>query len=286
MKLLIVGHNGMLGSDMMVAARNCGHEVAGADFPDIDITNIDTTRRAVQAAQPDAIVNCAAYTAVDACETNRETAFAVNAQGAGLLAQCAQEIGAVFVHYSTDYVFDGSKTAPYVESDPTSPASVYGKSKLEGELLVQKQCSKAFIFRIAWLYGIGGNNFVKTIRNIARKSATTNTPLKVVNDQFGTPTWTVAVCRQTLRMLATGHFGLYHATSEGKCSWFDFASAIVRAADIRCAVLPCTTAEFPRPAPRPMNSVLENERLKKLGMNVMPQWEEAFGEFVKTEASN
>ena len=283
MKILIVGHNGMLGSDMMAAARKGGHSVVGVDFPDIDITKIDSIRRRVETARPEAIVNCAAYTAVDACETNRDAAFAVNALGAGLLAQCAQEAESVFVHISTDYVFDGRKTSPYVESDPTNPATVYGKSKLEGELLVQKNCTRAFIFRIAWLYGAGGNNFVKTIRNIARKNAAANVPLKVVNDQFGTPTYTVDVCRQTLHMLATGHFGLYHSTSEGKCSWFDFASAIVRAAQIPVTLVPCTTAEFPRPAPRPMNSVLENERLKNLDMNVMPQWEEAFAEFLRDE---
>jgi dTDP-4-dehydrorhamnose reductase len=273
----------MLGSDMIAVAREQGFEVTGIDFPDIDITDLATIRSAIGTARPDAVVNCAAYTAVDKCETDKKTAFAVNSVGAGLLAQGAQEAGATFVHFSTDYVFDGKKTAPYLESDPPNPATVYGQSKFEGELQVQRNCEKSFIFRIAWLYGIGGNNFVKTIRNVARKNAASGAPLNVVSDQRGTPTWTVDVCRQTLALLPTHHYGLYHSTSEGECSWFDFAKAIVRAAAIPCTVLPCTTAEFPRPAPRPMNSILENERLKRLDLNLMPPWETSFGAFLRTE---
>jgi dTDP-4-dehydrorhamnose reductase len=270
MNILIVGHNGMLGQDMVRAARGAGHRVTGMDFPDIDITRNDSTQKAVAQVKPQAIINCAAYTAVDACETDRDRAFAVNAEGAGLLARYADEYGCALAHFSTDYVFDGRKKSPYVESDPVNPESVYGKSKLEGELKVRKNCKRSFVFRIAWLYGTGGNNFVKTMRTLAQKNAAANTPLRVVNDQFGTPTYTVDVCRQTLRMVNTAHFGLYHCASEGRCSWYDFALEIVRAAGIPVQVLPCTTAEFPRPAPRPANSVLENSGLKKLGMNIMP----------------
>jgi dTDP-4-dehydrorhamnose reductase len=214
------------------------------------------------------IINCAAYTAVDACETDRDRAFAVNADGAGLLACSARAHDCSFVHFSTDYVFDGTKTGPYIESDPANPVSVYGKSKLEGELLVRNNCKQSFIFRIAWLYGTGGSNFVKTIRNVARKNAAA---------------YTADVCRQTLRMIETPHFGLYHSTSEGECSWFDFASEIVRCAGIPAQVQPCTTAEFPRPAPRPANSVLENGGLKRLGLNFMPHWKEAFAAFLRDE---
>jgi dTDP-4-dehydrorhamnose reductase len=284
MNILIVCHNGMLGKDMVLAARNAGHHVTGVDFPDIDITRIDSIQKQVAGIKPEVIINCAAYTAVDACETDRDKAFAVNARGAGLLARCADEARAAFVHFSTDYVFDGTKAVPYVETDPVNPASVYGKSKLEGEVQVQKGCSRSYIFRIAWLYGKNGANFVKTIRNLAQKNASTDTPLRVVNDQFGTPTYTVDVCRQTFGMIETrGHFGLYHSTSEGECSWYDFAVEIVRATGIQVKVLPCTTAEFPRPAPRPMYSVLENSRLKKLGLNMMPDWKEAFEKFLKEE---
>jgi dTDP-4-dehydrorhamnose reductase len=285
MRVLIVGHKGMLGSDMMGAARAAGHEATGIDFPDIDITKKESIEKCFAAAAPQAVINCAAYTAVDACETNCDAAFAVNAAGAGLLARAAEERKAACVHFSTDYVFDGTATRPYVESDATNPTSVYGRSKLEGERLVLKNSTHAFIFRIAWLYGAGGNNFVKTIRSIALKNAASGAPLRVVNDQTGTPTWTVDVCAQTLRMMTTQHYGLYHATSEGRCSWFDFAVAIVRAAGTPVQVQPCSTAEFPRPAPRPMFSVLENSGLKKIGKNIMPAWEVAFEKFLREEKS-
>jgi dTDP-4-dehydrorhamnose reductase len=281
MKILVIGHNGMLGSDMMIVARSAGHDVIGIDVPDIDITKRESIQQCLAAVNPQTIINCAAYTAVDACETNSELAFAVNAQGAGLLAGCAHESKAVLVHFSTDYVFDGTKKQPYVESDPTNPVSVYGRSKLEGEQLVQKNCRRSFIFRIAWLYGAKGSNFVKTIQTLAQKNLSLGIPLRVVNDQVGTPTWTVDVCRQTFGMIGTEHYGLYHCTSEGRCSWFDFALEIVRAAGIGAQVVPCSTAEFPRPAPRPANSVLENSGLKKLGLNSMPHWKEAFEEFLR-----
>jgi dTDP-4-dehydrorhamnose reductase len=283
MDILIVGHNGMLGQDMVLTARNAGHRVTGIDFPDIDITKSSSVQQHVAKANPQAIINCAAYTAVDSCETDRDRAFAVNAEGAGLLARYADKYGCTLVHYSTDYVFDGRKTSPYVESDPVNPVSVYGKSKLEGELLVRKNCKRSFVFRIAWLFGTHGSNFVKTLRTLARKNAATGTPLRVANDQFGTPTYTVDVCKQTFGMIDTGRFGLYHCTSEGKCSWYDFAVEIVRAAGSPVQVQPCSTAEFPRPAPRPVNSVLENSGLKKLGMNLMPHWKEAFEEFLRDE---
>jgi len=283
MNILIVGHNGMLGQDMVRAARGAGHRVTGVDFPEIDITKQESVQPRVAAEKPQVVINCAAYTAVDACETDRDRAFAVNAHGAGLLAHAAGECGSVFVHFSTDYVFDGTRTGPYRESDPVNPVSVYGKSKLEGELLVRDICLRSFIFRIAWLYGTGGNNFVKTIRSLAQKNAAANSPLRVVSDQTGSPTYTYDVCRQTLHMLQTKHFGLYHCTSEGECSWYDFAAEIVRAAGIPAQVLPCTTAEFPRPALRPANSVLENSGLKKLGLNLMPHWKEAFAAFLRDE---
>jgi dTDP-4-dehydrorhamnose reductase len=283
MNILIVGNNGMLGQDMARAARDAGHTVYGIDLPEIDITKSDSVRRHVAEVKPQAVINCAAYTAVDACETDRGRAFAVNAHGAGFLALAAEECGAALVHFSTDYVFDGIKSGPYIESDPVNPLSVYGKSKLEGEVLVQKNCKRSFIFRTAWLYGTGGSNFVKTIRELAKKNSAADSPLRVVNDQSGSPTYTADVCRQTFGMLGTGHFGLYHCTSEGQCSWYDFAVEIIRTSGIRATVEPCTTAEYPRPARRPANSVLENSGLKKLGLNLMPHWKDAFASFLRDE---
>ncbi len=290
MKILIVGHNGMLGNDMLTAAARAGHEACGIDFPDIDLTRPESVRAGVLDRRPDAVVNCAAFTAVDACETEAGKAFAVNALGAGNLARAADEARSVLVHYSTDYVFDGRATVPYVESDPTGPRSVYGRSKLEGERLVTEGSARSFIIRIAWLYGTTGNNFVKTIRKLAQKNGAAGSPVRVVNDQVGSPTCTLDVCAQTLCLLESGRFGLYHGTSEGQCSWYDFARAIARAAGYGTIVEPCTTAEFalvaPHSAPRPSWSVLENAALKRLGLNRMPHWEEAFSAFLKAEAQS
>jgi dTDP-4-dehydrorhamnose reductase len=283
MKLFVIGNDGMLGQDMVRIAREAGHEVFGATFPAIDITKPESVREQMETERPDAVINCAAYTAVDACETERETAFAVNATGAGIVAGCAEAIDIPVVHFSTDYVFDGKGTKPYVETDPTGPASVYGQSKLRGETLVQEKNTRAFILRIAWLYGTNGKNFVKTMRALGKKSVETGKPVRVVNDQFGSPTYTVDVCRQTLRLLSTSRYGLYHSTNRGVCTWFDFAKEIMAAAGIPCIVEPSTTVEFsrayPQSAPRPAWSVLENRNLNAIGMNGMRPWKQAFEAF-------
>jgi dTDP-4-dehydrorhamnose reductase len=283
MKILIIGCNGQLGRDMMRAGSNRNFDTHGVDFPAVDITNAQSVRDAVSQARPDVIINCAAYTAVDACEKDVEKAYAINSDGVRHLAIAAKQVGAQCVHISTDYVFDGTKKGPYVETDATNPLSVYGKSKLAGEQELIKTYDRHFIVRIAWLYGTRGNNFLKTIRSLAEKRMATKEPLKVVNDQVGTPTYTMHVCNQILSLINTDHFGLFHSTNEGQCSWFDFAQAIVKAYGLPVDVTPCTTAEFPRPAPRPANSVLENERLKKLGLNIMPQWETGLEEYMEEE---
>jgi dTDP-4-dehydrorhamnose reductase len=285
MKLLIIGCNGQLGRDMMRAGSNRNFDTRGVDFPAVDITNAQSIRDAVSHALPDVIINCAAHTAVDACEKDAEKAYAINCDGVRHLANAAKQVGARCVHISTDYVFDGTKKGPYVETDAPHPISVYGKSKLAGEQELIKTYDRYFIVRIAWLYGTRGNNFLKTIRSLAEKSAATGEPLKVVNDQIGTPTYTMHVCKQILSLINTDRFGLFHSTNEGQCSWYDFAKAIVSAYGLLARVVPCTTEEFPRPAPRPANSVLENERLKKLGLNIMPQWEEGLEEYMREEKS-
>jgi dTDP-4-dehydrorhamnose reductase len=286
MKLFIIGSNGQLGRDMMLTAAAHRHTVEGMDFPAIDITDQRSVRDAVMRVAPDAIINCAAHTAVDACETEADKAYAINAAGVAHIALAAKQAGAKFVHISTDYVFDGTKKGPYVETDAPNPGSVYGKTKLAGELELKKAYDRHFIVRIAWLFGTRGNNFLKTIRSLAEKHASSGAPLKVVNDQVGTPTYTMHVCKQILSLIGTDHYGLFHGTNEGWCSWYDFAKAIVRAYGLPVEVVPCTTEEFPRPAPRPANSVLENERLKKLGLNIMPQWEKGLEDYLREEKSN
>ena len=281
MKTLIIGCNGQLGHDMVSVFKTEGHLVQGIDIPDIDITNTSSVETALKQSNPDIIINCAAYTAVDDCENSKETAFSVNAEGIATIAQAAKSIDTPVVHFSTDYVFDGLKKSPYIESDTPNPHSVYGKSKLEGERELSRITDKHYIFRIAWLHGKHGNNFAKTIRRVAVQKLKSNEPLKVVNDQFGTPTYTKSICKQILPVIATSNYGVYHCTNEGECTWFDFAKYITQSLNIDIEILPCTTAEFPRPAPRPPYSVLENNHLKSLGLNNMPHWKEAFQAFIE-----
>lgn len=278
----------MLGTDFVLCAEGAGHEVVGVDYPDIDICDESSVMNVINNIAPNIIVNCAAYTAVDDCETNQEIAFGVNGYACRNLVAAAMKNKSLLIHISTDYVFDGEAVKPYVEDDVANPKSVYGKSKYEGEkIILDEYGDDSMIFRIAWLYGVHGKNFVKTILNLA-ENATSDKPLKVVNDQIGSPTWTVSVCEQIL--LAIEKFyddkklrGVIHATSEGSCSWFEFAKKILECANINKEILPCTTNEFPRPAPRPKYGVLDNAKLKSYNINIMPKWDEALREYFKRE---
>ncbi|MDR3011630.1 MAG: dTDP-4-dehydrorhamnose reductase [Chitinispirillales bacterium] len=282
-KILIIGSNGQLGYDLVNQANLAGHFVIPTDYPLVDLLDKSSVEACVDEAAPDVIVNCAAFTAVDDCETMREEAFALNADACGVLASAAKKHSALLVHFSTDYVFDGLAEAPYTEDSRPNPQSAYGKSKRRGEEAIAEIYDNFMIFRIAWLYGTHGNNFVKTIRWMATSAsrAKEKKPLKIVNDQFGTPTWTVSVCRQVLAMLGRPERGIFHCTSEGFCSWYDFARELVSAYGISADLEPCTTKEFPRPAPRPAYGVLENARLKSIDMNIMPDWRDAFKEFLE-----
>lgn len=286
MKILIIGCNGQLGYDMVSIYNAERYTVNGIDYPEIDITDRSLTETIIKDITPNIIINCAAYTAVDACEDNSNTAFAVNAEGIANIACSAELIHARVVHISTDYVFDGLKNSPYIESDITNPQSVYGKSKLEGEKRLSSITDKHYIFRIAWLYGTHGSNFVKTIRHLALKKQREGQPLRVVNDQFGTPTYTRDICKQIMRVLPTDQFGLYHCTNEGECTWYDFACHIVNHFNIDIKILPCSTAAFPRPAPRPPYAVLGNYRLKSLGIHSMLHWKDAFNTFIEKTKEN
>ena len=283
MNVFVVGCKGMLGTDMMLVGSQAGHSMQGADFPAIDITDQTSVDSVIDSAAPDIIINCAAYTAVDACEDHQAQAFAVNRDGVANLARCAERRKALLVHISTDYVFNGLQKTPYLETDQPDPKTVYGSSKLAGEEQVLSLCRRHFIFRIAWLYGLYGANFVKTIRTLALQRSQNGAPLKVVNDQYGTPTYTRQVCRQIIRLFDCTDYGIYHSTQEGACTWYDFARLIVEKSGIACTVAPCSTQEFVRPAQRPASSVLENGRLKKHALNSMAPWQEAFEEFLRDE---
>lgn len=281
MKIAVIGCNGQLGYDMVSVCRSKGYTVTGIDYPAIDIKDQQLTNTIIKNIMPDVIINCAAYTDVDSCESNIQEAYSVNSSGVANIANAAKSIGTKIVHISTDYVFDGKKHSPYIETDIPNPMSVYGKSKLDGELEFIKITEKYFIFRIAWLYGINGTNFVKTIRKLADKRQKLKLPLKVINDQIGTPTYSKDVCEQIMEIIPTQNFGIYHCTNEGECSWYEFAHQIIDFFNIQVELLPCHTGEFNLPAPRPAYSVLENSHLKSLGIHLMPYWKESLNHFLK-----
>jgi dTDP-4-dehydrorhamnose reductase len=277
MKVLIVGCLGMLGTDLM-EAFNPLHDVIGYDRPEMDISQLDTCLAEVKNLQPDVIVNAAAFARVDDCETHEKEAFSVNGYGTGNLSEAAASTGSLLVHYSTDYVFDGTKREAYQEEDVPNPQSIYGKSKLLGENLVRLKCPNHLILRTSWLFGQNGPNFIRTIVGAAAKG----TPLRVVNDQKGSPTYSRDLAAQTLKMISSGCRSTYHVTNTGSCTWYDLASRAVEWARIKgISIAPVSTSEFPRPAPRPANSILANTRLEQEGIPLMRSWQEAAREYVE-----
>jgi len=270
MKVLILGATGQLGSALCsVLATEL--EVIAATRKEFDITDLTATRSFILATEPDVVINPAAYTDVDGCEKEREKAFLVNAIGARNVAIAAREVGAKLVHISTDYVFDGSKDGPYVEYDPPHPLNVYGWSKLMGEQMVREQNPRSFILRVAWLYSSSRKNFVKTMLRLAKERE----EIRVVSDQRGTPTFVGDVAQQIKLLIETDYYGLYHCTSQGSCTRYEFAKEIFRLAGVPVKVVPVTSAEFPTPARRPPHSVLENFLLKVQGLDIMPHWKES-----------
>lgn len=249
-------------------------EVHALDHGSLDITDRRAVDEAVEAIRPAWILNAAAYNEVDRAETDRERAFAVNAAGPGFLADAAARVGASIVHVSTDYVFDGKKQAPYVESDEAKPVSVYGESKLEGERRVLNSAASACVLRTAGLYGARGKNFVKTIRGAARDRR----PLRVVNDQRVSPTWTANLATAIRDLLDTPVRGLFHVASRGSCTWYEFARAIVGP---ETEVVPISSGELGRPARRPANSALASTRWEEAGLLPLPGWRVALEEFLR-----
>ncbi len=275
-KVLVTGARGMLGTDLCVVLRARGVEVIPADVAEFDLTDPAATRAFVTDCSPATIINCAAYTAVDQAETDQETAFRVNRDGARNLAEAAAEVGAALLHLSTDYVFDGTKAGAYLEDDPPNPRSVYGESKLAGEIAVREALVAHWIVRTAWLYGIHGKSFPRTILNLAQQGG----PLRVVNDQFGCPTYTVHLAEALAGIVTQPHYGTYHAVNSGSCTWYDLARAVLAEAGISVEIQPVPTSEFPRPAPRPANSVLDTTKLATVYGITLPGWEEGVREFV------
>jgi dTDP-4-dehydrorhamnose reductase len=269
MKVLVLGHKGMLGTDLM--ARLGGrHEVTGKDVDDVDIASADSCRRVILDAEPQVVINAAAFTDVDGCETHVDACMAVNAEGVRNMAVACEEIGAKIVHISTDYVFDGTKREPYREDDPTNPLSVYGHSKLAGETLLQSSSARYILIRTAWLYGVHGRNFVKTIINKAR----TEKKLRVVDDQTGSPTFAWDLAGAIMVLIEGDHTGIFHVTNRGTCSWYEFACKIIQYKGIPDVdIAPVQSDQFPRPASRPAYSVLNCRKFMETTGKVMRFWQ-------------
>ena len=291
MKILITGASGQLGTEIQRQLKNGGSAlgpvperlqnatVIATDVDELDITDRDATIAFVRRHQPDTIISCAAFTNVDGCETNPEGAFKVNAIGASNLAQAAERINARLIHVSTDYVFRGEGDKPLDESERVDPKSVYGKTKALGEEYVKNFCHRYFIVRTAWLYGYAGENFVKTIVNAGKKFG----KLEVVSDQLGNPTNAEDLAHHILQLAVSHDYGVYHCTGEGICSWYEFASEIIRLSGVDATVSPCTSAEYsakhPAAADRPAWSALENRMLACTVGNNMRDWKVALADF-------
>ncbi len=256
MKVLVTGAAGMLGQAVVRAGEAAGHELIGLGRGELDVTDVEAVRRCVGAERPGAVVNCAAYTNVDGAEDERELAFGVNGRAPGLVAAAAAEVGASILHVSSDYVFDGRKGEPYVESDATAPLSAYGESKLAGEATTIEANPRHFVVRSAWLFGVGGRNFVDTMLRLGRERH----EVRVVDDQAGSPTFCADLAEALVALVATDDHGIHHVAGGGACSWAELAAETFARGEVDCRVVPVTTAEMDRPAPRPAFSALTSER--------------------------
>ena len=276
MKILITGSNGMLGHDLEKVLKD-KHELILTTSKTLDITDKDKTMEIIKENNPDIVINSAAYTDVDGCETNQDLAYAVNGYGVENLALACRQIDCPLVHVSTDYVFDGTARDPIPEDGEIGPISVYGKSKLMGEQAIQEILDKYFIVRTAWLYGINGKNFPKTMLELAEN----HPEITVVYDEVGTPTYTPDLAYGISELIETDFYGIYHLTNSGSCSWCEFARYIFEIADRDVNVVPVTASEFSRPAPRPSYSVLMNKKWIENGFEPLRDYKEAISEYIE-----
>lgn len=280
MKIMLTGGRGMLGRTLVNELTD--FEVVATDLPEVDITDSEGFDAALKRIRPDAVIHCAAMTAVDKCETEIDFSYKLNAFGSANVASACHRNGVRLIAISTDYVFDGASDHPYNEFDqPTGGNTIYGKSKFAGEQAIRVHCPDHVICRISWLYGAGGPSFVHAMLKLADG---TRSELKVVSDQLGNPTSTLAVARALRNILNSKELtGTFHLTCEGEATWFDFAKEIYSLMNVNQKVIPCSTSEFPRPAPRPTNSRLDKMMLRITSLPAMPHWKDALEEFLKTE---
>jgi dTDP-4-dehydrorhamnose reductase len=273
MKVLVTGAGGMLGRDVVLAAANAGHEVLGLDRLELDVAAAEAVEGKFELERPDVVVNCAAWTDVDGAEEAEERAMAVNGKGAGNVAGAAAAVGASVVYVSSDYVFDGAKGEPYVETDQPAPLSAYGRTKLAGEEATAAANKRHFVVRSSWLFGAGGSNFVETMLRLAA----TQSEVLVVRDQVGSPTYTWHLAFGIVRLIEGVEFGIHHMAAAGTCSWYDFAREIFEQAKVECMVLSATTEMLGRPAPRPPYSALASQREHAI---VLPPWRDGLAAYL------
>lgn len=277
MRVLVTGVKGQLGHDVMNELAKRGYEGIGVDVEEMDITDAAAVERVMREACADKVVHCAAWTAVDAAEDQVDLCRKVNALGTENIAKMCRELDLPMIYLSTDYVFDGEGTRPWEPDDERHPLNVYGQTKYEGELAVEKYLEKYFIVRIAWVFGVNGRNFIKTMLKLSE----THDTLTVVDDQVGSPTYTYDLARLLVDMLETEKYGRYHATNEGLCSWYEFAQEIFRQAGKNVTVLPVSSEEYPAKAKRPHNSRMNKDKLEDMGFERLPSWQDALSRYLK-----
>jgi len=281
MRILLTGASGQLGSECRVVLQNV-FEIIAPDREEFDITSWDTVITSINQLSPDIILNCAAFTKVDECETEKKLSERINVEGPRNLAQGAARYDKTIVHISSDFVFNGRKRLPqpYFEDDPMAPLSFYGQTKMESEMAVKQNARSYIIIRSGWLYGIRGDSFVKKIVRLALKKG--QEPIPVVNDQFGSPTWSYRLAQQIKVLIDNRKDGVYHATAEGYCSRYEWAKYLLEKMEMKTPVIPCSSKEYPSPATRPLNSILENRQLKIEGLNIMRHWQSDLDIFIDT----
>ncbi|MCI9152185.1 dTDP-4-dehydrorhamnose reductase [Lachnospiraceae bacterium] len=283
MRILVTGVKGQLGHDVVNELKKRGHTPIGVDVEEMDITDSAAVEQEMKKETLDAVIHCAAYTAVDAAEDNREICMRVNAEGTRNIARVCRELDIKMIYISTDYVFDGEGERPWEPDDARNPLNVYGESKYQGELAVEEYLDKYFIVRIAWVFGVNGKNFIKTMLRLAE----THKEINVVNDQTGSPTYTYDLAVLVADMAETEKYGRYHATNEGLCTWYEFAKEIFAQAGVDIKVNPVSSEEFPAKAKRPHNSRMDKSKLTQNGFRLLPSWQDAlkrYLEVLKNEA--
>lgn len=276
MRVLVTGVKGQLGFDVVLELEKRGYEAIGVDVDEMDITDEKKVCEVLDEVKPDAVVHCAAYTAVDAAEDNEKLCRRINVDGTAYISKKCGEIGCKLVYLSTDYVFDGTGEKPWSPDDRVSPLNVYGQSKYDGEVFVRKNTDKHFIIRISWVFGVNGNNFIKTMLRLGKEKKS----LSVVSDQIGSPTYTKDLSVLLVDMLETEKYGTYHATNEGVCSWYEFAVKIFEEAGLDIDVTPIASKDYPQKAQRPANSRMEKSKLVECGFNKLPSWQDALKRYI------